>query len=323
MAAPLNDSFTSLFRHVDHRLSDPEEYAIAVSGSRIGMDFLAPQRLPGRVEQFQTPRWTLDFHETHVKARVQGPLPPGWASLGLMRSPCDTLWHGRPATRGVLVCTPPGESIDGRIMPGFDCCAVNVPVAVWAQCRELAGIERVAFGAVVSHDLPPPLYTRIEQELRSVRRLLRAATTPDEASIAARRASDFARQLFTTAWELSAISPPMRESLRNRVRLARRAETWMRDHLAEAVQVPDVCLALRVSRRELEYAFRSTFDESPRDFLQSLRLNAIRRALLRRDQWKSIGHIALDHGVTHLSRFAGHYFALFGEYPSETQNTGG
>jgi AraC family ethanolamine operon transcriptional activator len=92
----------------------------------------------------------------------------------------------------------------------------------------------------------------------------------------------------------------------------------MRDHLAEPIRVPDVCLALSVSRRELEYAFRATFDQSPRDFLHALRLNAIRRALLRGDVRAPIVHIALDHGITHPGRFAADYRALFGEPPSET-----
>jgi transcriptional regulator GlxA family with amidase domain len=94
----------------------------------------------------------------------------------------------------------------------------------------------------------------------------------------------------------------------------------MRDHLAEPWQIPEVCLALRVSRRELEYAFRTSFDTSPRDFLQALRLNAIRRALQNEDNpQESVSHLALDHGITHFGRFSAHYRALFGESPSKTQ----
>ena len=82
------------------------------------------------------------------------------------------------------------------------------------------------------------------------------------------------------------------------------------------VQIPDVCTALKVSRRELEYAFRSTFDQSPRDFLQALRLNAIRRELLRCDT--PIIDVAYQHGMTHLGRFAASYRQLSGEKPSQT-----
>jgi transcriptional regulator GlxA family with amidase domain len=73
-----------------------------------------------------------------------------------------------------------------------------------------------------------------------------------------------------------------------------------------------------VSRRELEYAFRTVFDESPRAYLQSLRLNAIRRALRSTRTCEPVTRIAFDHGVTHLGRFSAQYRRLFGELPSET-----
>ena len=124
--------------------------------------------------------------------------------------------------------------------------------------------------------------------------------------------------LATVACELAVKTTPPRDPLRNRTRLARRAEAWMREHLADPVRLPEVCLALRVSRRELEYAFRTTFDQSPRNFLHTLRLNATRRALLRSGGRTPILEIALDYGITHPGRFAADYRALFGERPSET-----
>ena len=288
-----------------------------MSGARLVADFLSPQKEPTIVEQFQTAGWTLDFQEAHVKARLFAPLPEGWAALGLMRSPAASSWCGVAAGQGVLVCNPPGEPIDGWITPGFTCLSVNVPSAVWEQCRALAGIERSGFDRFAAFHLAPTIYAAIERQLLAARHLLRAAATePDLAALAAREASDFAVRMVTGAWELSGKSELPCDSFRNRMRLARRAEAWMREHLSETVQVPDVCLALRVSRRELEYAFRTAFDQSPRDFLQALRLNAIRRVLHRTGL--SITQAAFDHGVTHMSRFAANYRALFGETPSQT-----
>ena len=201
--------------------------------------------------------------------------------------------------------------------------AVNVPVAVWERCRALAGIERSAFGTAAAFLLPPPLYAGLERRLRATRHLLRtAAMSPHLAPFAAREAADLAAHLVTAAWELSAPTTSPRDSYRNRTRLARRAEAWMREHLAESVRIPDVCLALRVSRRELEYAFRTVFDESPRNYLQALRLNAIRHVLRRSRGDAPVIRTAFDHGITHLGRFAADYRALFGESPSETKGGG-
>lgn len=308
------------FHHLEHWLRDPDEFGVAVSGANLVADFLAPQAMPTHVEQFQAPGWTLDFHEAHVKARIHATLPPGWASVGLMRSPAPSSWYGIEAGEGMLVCTPPGEPIDGHITPGFTCLATNVPLAVWEKCRALSGTGRASLGGVTAHRLPPPVFARIEWHLREVRQLLRAAiTAPHLASAARSAAVAFATHIMTIAWELDTPAALPRCSPRNRARLARRAEAWMREHLGEPVCVPDICLALRVSRRELEYAFRATFDQSPRDHLQALRLNAIRRALQRTEAGHdTVIRVAYDHGITHLGRFAARYHALFGERPSVT-----
>lgn len=305
-----------------HELRDPDEFGFAVTGARLMAEFLRPQREPTRVEQFQHADWALDFHEAQVKARIIGPLPAGWASMGLMRGVVESSWYGCPAGRGVLVSTPPGEVIDGHIAPGFQCLAVTISPELWERGRLLAGVEDRACGGPGVHALEPLRYERLERRLRSLRRLLRAsATDPRLGRQAVRDSACFAVEIAAIAWELGAAVAPHRAAPGRRARLARQAEAWMRAHLGEAVQVTDVCLALGVGRRELEYAFRHAFDESPRDYLQSLRLNAIRRALRRRDS-DPVKTIALSHGVTHLGRFAAHYHALFGETPRATLGRG-
>lgn len=306
-----------------HRLCDPAEFGRAVSGATLATDFLAPQSMPTIIEQFQSPGWALDFHQAHVKARVRGPLKDGWVSLGLMMVCGESTFHGFAADQGVLICNPPGEGIDGRITPGFACTSVNVPLPLWEECRRLAGVDRADFGGVMAHRLPAAVYRRVERRLQSVRAQLRAANTPDTTRQATREAVELTRELATLAWRTTTgRKEPENHSPRNRARLARRAEDWMRAHLSEAVQVTDACLALRVSRRELEYAFRGCFDTGPKDFLQVLRLNAVRRALQGGADGKSVSRVALDHGITHFGRFAAHYRTLFQENPSETRRRG-
>lgn len=303
------------FRHLVHHLRDPAEFAVAVSGASLAADFLARQTTPAIIEQFQSPGWALDFHRAQVKARIRGPLGPDWASLGLMRVGTESFFHGFAADQGVLICNPPGEGIDGQIAPGFTCASINVPRKLWEQCRLLAGVERTNFGSVAAHRLDAKTYAEIERRLQAVQASLRTA-----APGAGQAAEEFTRDLATLAWRLSAAPEPSRDSVRNRARLARRAEAWMRAHFAGDAPVTDVCLALRVSRRELEYAFRANFDTSPRDFLQAVRLNAVRRALQDdANAQATASRLAFDHGITHLGRFAAHYRALFGESPSETR----
>jgi len=308
---------TTAFRQVAYRLDDPDEFSVAVSGGALRADFLSMPTKSTCIEQFQSQAWAIDFHEAHVRARIFGGLPRGWASLGIMCSPKSSTWYGMDAPFGTMVCTPPGEPIDGCTNFGFQCFSVAISPRLWERCRQVASPDRPDFGTCSAHTLSPTTFLWLTDEVTRVRGLLQQAMlAPSLATGAVEDASQLILWLGVAAWELREGASPTRDSLRNRARLARRAESWMRDHLSESVQVPDVCLALRVSRRELEYAFRSTFDQSPRDFLQALRLNAIRRALLHTKG--PIIDIAYAHGMTHLGRFAASYRSLFGEKPSET-----
>jgi AraC-like DNA-binding protein len=316
----LIENATPAFRHVAHRISDPDAFGLALPGTEMMVDFLLPQRHSAHVEQFQTVNWSLGIYDMNVKARIRGPIPPGWGCVGLGLSLSPSQWHGLAASRGVFICTPPGDPFDGQILPGFSCGSVYAAPHVWERCRRLSGAERATYGGTAAVRLTPPVFANVERRLLATMQLLRAAhADPRIAPPALEQAASFVSSVITIAWECSTPEWQPCESLRNRSRLARRAEAWMQEHLAEPFQVPDVCLALRVSRRELEYAFRAAFDQSPHDHLQTLRLNAVYRVLSRsRDPDETVSRVAMERGITHLGRFSTKYRALFGESPSAT-----
>jgi AraC family ethanolamine operon transcriptional activator len=310
------------FRHLAHRLEDPDEFAVAVSGGALSADFLAAPERPTRIEQFQSSLWAIDFHQAHVRARIFGGLPGGWASLGLMCGPAVSNWYGDSTGGGTLVCTPPGEPIDGCTCPGFECVSVGISPEMWEAARRLAAPERPDFGVCRALPLTPERYHGLLQRIRAVRLQLRGAGRgPEVVQRAAMAAAAVVSELATTAWELAGSPAEERHGGRNRARLARRAEAWLRAHQDQPMSVPRLCEALRVSRRELEYAFRGNFDLPPHAYLEALRLNAVRRDLRRPapSGGLTIAEIILAHGFTHLGRFATRYRALFGEKPSETK----
>ncbi|MEZ0256188.1 MAG: helix-turn-helix domain-containing protein [Chthoniobacter sp.] len=306
-------------RHTSRVIHDPDEFGDAVSGLSLTVEFQRRQVRPSRVEQFQTPAWGLDFGEAHAKTCVHGILPGGWASLCLVRGPGDATWNGQPASTGTLCCVPPGEELDGRTAPGFSWMTVALPPAAWAQCRSVAGLDDHEFHRYAAAALTPARLVRFERQISVTHRRLRGAATLEAAAFSAREANGLAMDLAILACELAGQKETPRDSLRNRTRLARRGESWMRENLGGDVRMPDLCAALRVSRRELEYSFRTTYDQSPRDYLHTLRLHAVRRTLLAREEPRSILEIAFAHGISHPGRFAADYRSLFGERPSETQ----
>ena len=105
----------------------------------------------------------------------------------------------------------------------------------------------------------------------------------------------------------------------NRTQVVKRARDFALGHLDEPVQIIDVCRALGVSRRTLQYCFEQVLGMNPLAYLRTLRLNGARRDLLagaHRDV--KVRDVVERWGFWHLSRFSAEYRELFHELPSET-----
>ncbi|MFM2119353.1 MAG: hypothetical protein RL722_821, partial [Pseudomonadota bacterium] len=102
-----------------------------------------------------------------------------------------------------------------------------------------------------------------------------------------------------------------------RQRVVREARRYMADHAEEPINVPELCEAIHVSRRTLQYAFHDVLQMSPVTYLRALRLNGVRRDL-RQGGEEPVADRAARWGFWHLSRFAADYRHMFGELPSDT-----
>lgn len=311
-------------QHSRRIIREPDDFRDAVSGMSLTVDFQKRQERTSMVEQFQTGRWALDFGRANVRTRVRGVLRGGWGSFCLTRGPGAATWNGQSAGPGAAALLPPNDEVDGFTTPEYAWLTAAIPPQVWRDSLALAGLDEDRMPHLTVCALPPLLFTRIERRLREIQQdISRTAASPTPERSAGDDTALFVSECLTILCRLTVRAAPPLSSLRNRTRLVRQAEVWMHDHLAEPVRIPDVCLALRVSRRELEYAFRSIVDQSPRDYFQALRLNAVRRALVRGQAGNdSLIQIAYAHGVTHLGRFAANYRHLFGENPGETIRQG-
>jgi AraC family ethanolamine operon transcriptional activator len=102
-----------------------------------------------------------------------------------------------------------------------------------------------------------------------------------------------------------------------RQRVVREARRYMQAHADAPISVPQLCEALHVSRRTLQYSFQDVLQMSPVTYLRALRLNGVRRELKRGGD-EAVADRAARWGFWHQSRFAADYKHLFGELPSET-----
>jgi AraC family transcriptional regulator, ethanolamine operon transcriptional activator len=86
-----------------------------------------------------------------------------------------------------------------------------------------------------------------------------------------------------------------------------------------AINVPELCEQLHVSRRTLQYCFQDVLNMAPATYLRAIRLNGARRDLSNAAREShSVQDVAAAWGFWHLSQFATDYRKMFGIRPSET-----
>jgi AraC family transcriptional regulator, ethanolamine operon transcriptional activator len=86
-----------------------------------------------------------------------------------------------------------------------------------------------------------------------------------------------------------------------------------------AVPIADLAAATDVSERTLRAAFQEYFGIGPLRYMKMRQLREVRRSLRDADPAvATVTSIAAQHGIWEIGRFAGEYFSLFNEKPSET-----
>jgi AraC-like DNA-binding protein len=97
-----------------------------------------------------------------------------------------------------------------------------------------------------------------------------------------------------------------------------RVERYISGHLEEEIKVADLIKASGVSGRTMFSAFRKCRGVSPMAYLRNLRMQQVRRDLMRSEPAMRVTEILMRRGITQFGRFAAAYKKAYGEYPSET-----
>ena len=112
-------------------------------------------------------------------------------------------------------------------------------------------------------------------------------------------------------------SAPVSDS-QHRIQVVRRAREFALDNIDAPLRISDVCQAIGISRRTLQYSFELELGINPVRYLRLMRLNGARRDLLFPCPEWQVKDVAAKWGFWHWSRFSSEYRAMFGELPSQT-----
>lgn len=267
----------------------------------------------------------LGFHTASVQAGIEdwslgmlkrGHPPRGSVTFLVPIGPTDCVrLQGRPAVAGGVIVLFDGDELDYRSSGPARLVSISVERAA------LDGHVRALLGRHLGE-------LRLEGRLSGLRcddaglaRLVRDLASRAAAHPRLLRHPDLAARLERKVVETLFArfeTPRITEAPCRGRAVARKAEAWLRENLAEPPTIAALCEVVNVSERTLHAAFRENLGTTPKAYLKTLRLNSAHHDLLRAGARTRVTDVALDWGFVHFGWFSQDYRRLFGETPSQT-----
>ncbi len=279
--------------------------------------FLA-QRISIRLDQCQ-----FVYHSTNLAVRARTSLKEGLIGYTVFCSESTGTVNGLPIRSEQILTSVPGIEVELVVAAGYESIALLIP-------PELLFDHAIRWHYEETFRLPQKIELLTSAELghRDLltwgRRLVEIAyQQPDVFDIPQ---VQFAAQTELIEKLLSALkdsrhAEPTPRDLTHQThgKIVADAQEYANKHIGERIHVADICEAVGVSERTLQYAFKGLLGMSPMAYLHLLRLHRVRQALQTETQGTTtVTKEALRWGFWHFGDFSKAYKECFGEFPSDT-----
>lgn len=299
-------------------LRDVDELNHAISGSNLELLQLKTGSFQGTLGHMSLGGLSIDQGSLVSPVRARGTLDPERFGLSVFHGRSRGIWNGHPVDSSRVLYFNPGGELDGHTAAGaYGWTSLIIP-SDWIEsiartARHLEGLQMRSACRTFRPKAPQlaDLWLAVSEIM---------AFEVNGLGNAGQAKWLIANLRNALGAMLSADDGQQPKVLtRNLCRfdVARRAERYMRERIAEPICVDDVSIAVHVSRRYLDYIFAGAFGTSPARYLRLLRLHEVRRRL-RKPGTTTVTREALTLGFNHLSLFSVQYKKTFGESPSET-----
>ena len=290
----------------------------AVSGSDLEVIQLKSGRLDAAVDHQSLGDLCVDRGTVNLPLRVQGGLDPLKYGIGLYHLGAHATWNGNKVDPSGLLFYMPGRELNGHTVADYGWTSLVIPPS-WVETVSLATYRPNALQFREDCRLIHPEPLKLAELFHAIAVLkLPAPEFCDSADRSTWLITDVRNALGGALSAVDRSWPNLPYSAKAHFRVAQRAERYMRQRITEPLHIDEVCVALNVSRRYLEYAFIDAFGTSPSRYLRLLRLHEVRRRLKALGDSTTVTHEAISLGFNHLSLFSVQYKKTFGESPSAT-----
>jgi AraC family ethanolamine operon transcriptional activator len=306
--------------YFEYIIRDADSYGAVLAQANLQILQLEPGSLSGRHVRLDLPGGQFSYVETSLQLRGNGTFPNLWTLSVLLESASRSLQHGIEVNPGSLVIHQPNAKHDGVFGRNSKiiCFAVRDDVLA-PQLRQLHPHVQETMRRPCSVFEPP---ANLRQ--KTIEHFAEAAAIiQSEPQVRSSRSAvaKFEEELvcdFLDALEQTLPAHAV-EADKRAAALVRQVDQYVHKASLARSSVAELCAMCQVPRRSLNRAFESALGMGPATYLRRIRLNNVRRALLRRTvRSTTVANVALAFGFWHLGRFAEQYSELFGEMPHET-----
>ncbi len=308
------------------QVTDPEMLRGAVQGANLEVCQISKCPAPSRIARLTCPNARFDFLS----------LGPALFSTGLMPQDCFTfmfvvacpekghsLNFEMEHTDGYLGFFPPGGPLDAITPAGYAGAALTLPSAVFhdALAHQFTDIPDGVLALGAGLRVGPVAQTRLRTLLAQVEDAIWNGEGALSSPLALGQLQSDLVSVFLGALRSGCenLFQPDRPRLLDRQRRLRQLRDYIAGHAHEPIHLEDLCAAVGLSKRSVEYLFREFLGISPIAYLRHQRLHVCHRALWKATPGRGeVKRVALECGFWHFGHFTSDYKALFGEMPSET-----
>ena len=241
----------------------------------------------------------------------------GWPRSVSLRD--RNIWLGQPLSPDAIAITKAFQGIDLVTINSFAAWTASVPIETLQAAAEDYGYllsTPLLQGKVLLIYPPASAMASLRGYLQNLFAMIQ--TTPDLATQPTMQSlvrQDFLPLLIEALMmtESYPVSPSPR------YRLVKQVEEMVLRNAQKSLTLHDLCKAVKVNPRTLNYAFQDCVGISPMAYLKAQRLNGARRQLKTcAIKGTKVTKVANQWGFWHLGHFLQDYKKMFGESPSTT-----
>jgi AraC family ethanolamine operon transcriptional activator len=302
---------------LEHHSDDADEQSRVLEGWQQRYEQLGHGRFQGHAWQWVTAQGALLRESTNLHLREQIVPPPDHLVLAVPLAVLPgSRFAGRPLQRESLMVLGDGDEHSLVSAGELDLIGLCVHREMLDQLsgHKLEWLHQAERQRNL--DLSPDVAAAIRHSLLALSAQADEGCTNDPAEDTELIGLTLA-QTVALAMRDGQRAPAFPRGSQARLKVVERAIVFMQQHMHENIDVQQLCDAVCVSRRSLQYVFEEFLHTTPMAYWRALRLNEARR-MLKRSAVASITELAFEWGFASASHFTQHYKSLFGELPSQT-----